>query len=961
MRPRSSVGGGNLNRSSIGCSSLIPRTPHTPRGLLRNVLSVFPVMEEAAAKTETFFVSSVIPEDGSQADVFHSLLPDVQAVTEGFNASVLTYGVAQSGKSYTLWGTEEDKGLAYRAVQYLFVHAPEGSKFGVSFVGLDDNTFLNYLDADCKDEVEGLSEVVPRDVEDASSAWETIEEGLSRMQTVDRHQILTIFVKSPSKGAMVTGSLQLAEITLPGAQDPMTRNISALHDMVRQLQDNKRKANHCDTLLTSALQETFGGNCRTTVLLNLHPTLDHYHHNIQTLSFGEHCIKLKNRVIRNTDEEASAQGRRSPRLSSAKAVSATPKASTKPSVVRRTSMAAPAKLKAAPGTNEELVNQINDYQEYASELEKENDDLRNLVRAWEARHEQKGASDLELRVAELETENRNLAMDLEAEKVVTNGQLLIIARQEAILGKLKIVESSLAEEDMKPIEVLVSKVQELEHKLGEANRKLKNPDLEEFQYDPSNVVQRLRLLESENEALKRSLSSQRESLVADEISISDLSARNQHDRLNTLLAKKDAQLRDMKQEMKLKEEEMVDRENEMGEMHETITFLRSQLNTMNFLKASSTNINHRTQAPRAPKSQATDVRKIDHGAAKSKAREIADAKRRKRQAEIEEAERKAEEEAERAERKAEERRLAREITERKKREAAEKKAREAAEKKAREAEKKAREAEKRAREAEKKARQAERRALEMEQQNQMQEEEVQQEEEEEEEEQEEEQVVKKTRGKKRSGSKRKNDVEEEEEVEEIMEEEKAQEEEVEEEEEEVEQEKPKQQQKRSKKKQASAARSPIIFQPDPHADEEQPIEMVPVSPPVPLEEEDDALESPMPGLTPAPATKARGAKKSASKKKGSRKRTAASPNENDVQVMVPEEENRAGRKKLYDGKDKKRGKQGFRKSLVPTPQSVAAPKRGKAALDKFDGMDNYKGMLEELLDNDIYALNTPAK
>jgi hypothetical protein len=101
-------------------------------------------------------------------------------------------------------------------------------------------------------------------VEDAASAWDMVMMGLSKV-TSDRNVVLTINVHIPlndDNGSSLVGTLQLGELTLPSADERMTRNISTLHDIVRGLVDKSYSGSvqYDNSLLTNLLQPAFGGN-----------------------------------------------------------------------------------------------------------------------------------------------------------------------------------------------------------------------------------------------------------------------------------------------------------------------------------------------------------------------------------------------------------------------------------------------------------------------------------------------------------------------------------------------------------------------------------------------------------------------------------------------------------------------------------------------------------------------------
>ncbi len=912
-RRRSSVtgGGGGNRKSSIGCSSLIPRTPHTPRGLLRGVLSAFPVMEPATAQSESFAVSAALNEDAGQEEVFGLVRGDVAAVLSGERASVLCYGVAESGKSYTLWGTEADRGLAPRALEYLFAHAPAGSRVTLSLVGLDDTSVVDYLAPseqqqpqqnpvfrDMLDGSKGLARGTSVVAESAAAAWDAVLEGLSRALS-NRHLLLTVNVVVPcdAQESSLVGALQIAELALPGAEERMSRNLSTLHDIVRGLVDKNfaGAVDYSGSLLTTVLQPAFGGNARTTVVLNVHPSIVQYHHTIQTLSFGEHCSKLKNLV-----------------------------APVKIAGVR------PVATVDAPA---EMVRQLQDVRQYAEDLEMENDDLRQRTEAWEARHED-GKRRHELALQREREACRTQVVSAEAEVASVQLQLqqarVTIDMQELALSRLRVQLVRLAPQDLVEVEQSAAvMVERLQKEVADLKTRLEARPA-------ADIRQQLVALQSEAEELRSALAAYQQ----------QASQQPPTPRVvvpsSGLLREKDAQIAAMSAEMDLKEREMEEREKEIEEHMDTINFLKSQIHTINFLKASVVSGMAVAPPPRAayvapvataPARKATKATKTvgpsDEAVAATKvrAKEQAAARRRKR-------EQQEEEERKRREAEEEDARLEEEM--RREQERQEKQARARAKK---QREQEARERKKRDQEAMRKPMTPPpppRPVAVLQKEKQLAEEQAAAQDEEE-------------------GSMAM-DVELEEQQEEVQQEEAA---EVEQEAVEFEGEEaaPQPQSRKSSQKKQKRA-------PEPAAAVEEP-----ANTPLPARSRKAATKKPK--AKPIAATAAAAAPPPLPKSpvpvaKASRAtKRVPSPNEN-VEADQQQEEpaQKRGRKKLYNGAEKKTRRPEFRKSLAPTPASAGPATRlpnRPAALGRLEGADDYRAMLGDLLESNLYAVQTPSK
>lgn len=73
------------------------------------------------SKPLTYSFSKVLDDSSSQETVFHyTALPLVNDLLAGKNALLFTYGVTNSGKTYTMQGNEREGGLLSRALDIVF-------------------------------------------------------------------------------------------------------------------------------------------------------------------------------------------------------------------------------------------------------------------------------------------------------------------------------------------------------------------------------------------------------------------------------------------------------------------------------------------------------------------------------------------------------------------------------------------------------------------------------------------------------------------------------------------------------------------------------------------------------------------------------------------------------------------------------------------------------------------------
>lgn len=65
---------------------------------------------------------------GFTADVFADASPLVVSVLDGYNVCIFAYGQTGTGKTFTMEGTDQNRGVNYRTLEQLFEVAKERSE-----------------------------------------------------------------------------------------------------------------------------------------------------------------------------------------------------------------------------------------------------------------------------------------------------------------------------------------------------------------------------------------------------------------------------------------------------------------------------------------------------------------------------------------------------------------------------------------------------------------------------------------------------------------------------------------------------------------------------------------------------------------------------------------------------------------------------------------------------------------
>ncbi|MDR3548403.1 MAG: hypothetical protein P4M11_09105 [Candidatus Pacebacteria bacterium] len=278
--------------------------------------------------------------DESQRNIYSTVgRSTIEDVTNGYNGTILAYGQTGSGKTYTMFGSdiydEESKGIIPRAASDIFRswdgHSEvqeieincsmlEIYKENLKDLLADETTELRIKESpDRGIYVEGLAEV-PIASEDELMYWVDIGEerrvwAETRHNSVSSrsHALLMLEVKQIlSNGTEKRGILNLVDLAgsekvgKSGAQGQLFQegtkinlSLSALGNVIHALTANLDHIPYRDSKLTRLLQESLGGNYKTTLIVTCSPHSSAMQESMSTLKFAQRAKKLKNRVKMN--------------------------------------------------------------------------------------------------------------------------------------------------------------------------------------------------------------------------------------------------------------------------------------------------------------------------------------------------------------------------------------------------------------------------------------------------------------------------------------------------------------------------------------------------------------------------------------------------------------------------------------------------------------------------------------
>eukprot|EP00931_Biecheleriopsis_adriatica_P095815 TRINITY_DN6943_c0_g1_i1.p1 TRINITY_DN6943_c0_g1~~TRINITY_DN6943_c0_g1_i1.p1 ORF type:complete len:1033 (+),score=204.50 TRINITY_DN6943_c0_g1_i1:90-3101(+) len=306
----------------------------------------------------TFTFDHVYDQDASQPNVYmRTARASVMSALQGYNATILAYGPTGTGKTYTMEGSRWEDGhggIIPRSMDDIFHHISQWkspqSKYQVraSYLQIYNEVISDLLKPDRshlvirEDKkrgvfVEGLSEWLCRSpdevqtlMEHGSAARATAQTGANDASSRS-HAVFMIVVEHSEvigqtaepitsdggPGQRVhTGRLNLVD--LAGSERPritgatgqrleetkkINQSLSALGNVISALTERRARSHvpYRDSKLTRLLEDSLGGNCRTTMMAMVSPAAEAFGESLSTLKFAQRAKGVLNTPQVNED------------------------------------------------------------------------------------------------------------------------------------------------------------------------------------------------------------------------------------------------------------------------------------------------------------------------------------------------------------------------------------------------------------------------------------------------------------------------------------------------------------------------------------------------------------------------------------------------------------------------------------------------------------------------------------
>jgi len=301
---------------------------------------------------KVYMFDKIFKPNATQEKVYNEAAKSiVKDVLMGYNGTIFAYGQTSSGKTHTMEGVMGDphlQGIIPRIVNDIFNHIyamEENLEFHikVSYFEIYMDKIRDLLDVskinlsvhEDKNRIPFVKGATERFVTSPEEVFEVIEEGKANRHIAvtnmnehssRSHSVFLINVKQENleNQKKLSGKLYLVDlagsekVSKTGAEGTVldeakniNKSLSALGNVISALADgNKSHIPYRDSKLTRILQESLGGNARTTIVTCCSPASFNESETKSTLDFGRRAKTIKNAVTVNEELTAEEWKRR---------------------------------------------------------------------------------------------------------------------------------------------------------------------------------------------------------------------------------------------------------------------------------------------------------------------------------------------------------------------------------------------------------------------------------------------------------------------------------------------------------------------------------------------------------------------------------------------------------------------------------------------------------------------------
>eukprot|EP00440_Ansanella_granifera_P042838 gb/GFBE01046443.1/.p1 GENE.gb/GFBE01046443.1/~~gb/GFBE01046443.1/.p1 ORF type:complete len:819 (+),score=212.23 gb/GFBE01046443.1/:1-2457(+) len=299
----------------------------------------------------SFRFDGILSMKVSQDDVLNLVAkPVIEDVLKGVNGTIFAYGQTGSGKTFTITGGAnryQDRGLIPRTINYMFEAFRKGDaqyRMYISYLEIYQDNGYDLLRDDSARQLEDLPKVQLREDEDGNMHLRNLSVNLAATEedalnllfmgdtnrvvaetpmndaSTRSHCLFIIWVDSTQSGSDVVRRSKLHLVDLAGSERVsqtgvegkllkeakainlslhyLERVIVALHSRSKGVQAH---VPYRDSMMTSVLRDSLGGNCRTTMVGCIASEAANLAESISTCRFAQRVAMITNNAKVNEE------------------------------------------------------------------------------------------------------------------------------------------------------------------------------------------------------------------------------------------------------------------------------------------------------------------------------------------------------------------------------------------------------------------------------------------------------------------------------------------------------------------------------------------------------------------------------------------------------------------------------------------------------------------------------------
>uniref|UniRef100_A0AAV2JCW7 Kinesin motor domain-containing protein n=1 Tax=Knipowitschia caucasica TaxID=637954 RepID=A0AAV2JCW7_KNICA len=234
-----------------------------------------------------FRFQKIFDQGAKQEDIFENIAkPVADSVLAGYNGTIFAYGQTGSGKTFTITGGAEhysDRGIIPRTLSYLYEHFSQES-------GMVYTTHVSYLEI----------------YNDTGYDLLETRQDMSRLEDLPREPGSATVRRSKLHLVDLAGSDRVYKTGLNGQLLKEAKYINlSLHFLEQVIialsEKNRSHIPYRNSMLTSVLRDSLGGNCMTTMIATMAVDKRNLDESISTCRFAQRVALIKNEAILNEE------------------------------------------------------------------------------------------------------------------------------------------------------------------------------------------------------------------------------------------------------------------------------------------------------------------------------------------------------------------------------------------------------------------------------------------------------------------------------------------------------------------------------------------------------------------------------------------------------------------------------------------------------------------------------------